>query len=144
MQFTQFYNSSKKAFDPDFIISMAVKSMNDADIVDLNISQLIKGERSDGVILGQYSAMTIQIKHQSGGFISPSGNIALIDSFDFVNSIRVTKTNTSAFINGTDEKTKMLKDRYGEQIVGLNSVNEQTILDNGKDKFINSITDRLK
>ena len=81
VQFTQFFNNTKVAFNPDYIISLAVQSMNNADIVDYNISQLMRGERYDGVILGEYSPLTIQIKQELGGFISPSGNIALIDTF---------------------------------------------------------------
>ena len=139
MTFTDFYNKSKIVLNKANIISTVVQSMDSNDIISKNQTQLIKGTKANGEAMPDYKPLTLQIKQEEGGFISPSGKIALANTFDFFNAFNVVKTKESAKVSSKDSKRAMLEDRYGVDIFGLTEDNEQKIITESEPKYIAKI-----
>lgn len=86
---------------------------NDSIVEDLNIEQLDNGKRSDGVILPDYSPVSVEV------YGKPEGPIKLKDTGAFRRGISVKIDDSRAELVGKDSKTQMLKDDYGDEIIGL-------------------------
>ena len=91
----------------------------DSEAEDRNIEQLQSGERSDGSALPDYSIGSVKV------YGKPEGAMTLKDTGAFHKSITLTPGATSATIAATDPKTDMLKDRYGDEIIGLSEENDE-------------------
>lgn len=90
-------------------------------ILDLNTeSQLFeKGIGSDGIELASfqpYSDFTITVKQFKG---QPTNRVTLRDEGDFHESFFIEFRDTEFEIKASDEKTESLKDKYGDEILGL-------------------------
>lgn len=96
---------------------------NDSIVEDLNISQLQRGERSDGVILPDYSPRSVQ------EFGKPPGPIRLFDTGAFYRGITLTAASDAATLSGRDRKTRELQDDYGDEIIGLTEENKKIFRD---------------
>ena len=96
---------------------------NDTVIEDLNISQLERGERSDGVILDDYSPISVEV------YGKPPGPIRLFDTGDFYKGITLTAATDAATLSGRDSKTAELQSDYGDEIIGLTEENKKVFRD---------------
>lgn len=96
---------------------------NDSVVEDLNISQLQRGERSDGVILPDYSPRSVAV------FGKPPGPIRLFDTGAFYRGITLVASREFAVLEGRDSKTEELQDRYGDRIIGVTEDNRKDFQD---------------
>lgn len=87
-------------------------------IIDANISQLYdSGERRDGKkITPAYSPKTIAIKRKKG---QPTNRVTLRDTFDWQASFYIQYYPYGFEIKASDWKTDELKEKYGDEILGL-------------------------
>ena len=81
-------------------------------IEELNREQLRSGERSDGSMMPPYSP-------RSKSKNAP-GPIQLFDTGLFYSGIETAVDGDGIELIGTDSKTRKLKGKYGEMILGLN------------------------
>lgn len=88
---------------------------------DMNISQLNDGKRSDGSMLPNYSRTSVAV------YGKPSGPMNLKDTGAFHKSITLKSNKVEAEIIATDSKTEMLKDFYGDDIIGLSEENIESL-----------------
>lgn len=98
-------------------------SENDTVVEDLNIAQLQRGERSDGVILPDYSPRSVMV------FGKPPGPIRLFETGAFYRGITLVATKEFATLEGRDSKTQELQDRYGDRIIGVTEDNRHEFQD---------------
>lgn len=118
----------------------AVKK-NEAEIVDLNISQMEesgvthKGEEIQrrGVSYRGYSPMTIQIKRLKG---QETKHITLKDEGDFHNKMKIVYNQDSFTFTSDDDKTEELQSYYND-IFGLTDENIKEMKDLIKPDLIN-------
>jgi hypothetical protein len=97
----------------------------EAEIVRLNsIEQLYnKGERADGVSLGEYSPVTIQLKLNGQGDRRVD-HVTLKDTGEFYGSMEVMPNEFGFEITAdTIKENDDLIDKYGAQILGLSPEN---------------------
>lgn len=87
-------------------------------IIDMNIAQLYdKGENRDGNrITPEYSPATVEYKRRKG---QPTNRVTLRDTFDFQGSFWVFFEADGFEIRASDWKTERLKQKYGDEILGL-------------------------
>lgn len=112
----------QKFMNLDGVILSAIEETfadNDTVVEDLNISQLERGERSDGVILPDYSPRSVQV------FGKPPGPIRLFDTGAFYRGITLVATREFATLEGRDSKTAELQADYGDRIIGLTEDNRR-------------------
>ena len=83
------------------------------DISELNRDQLREGKTANGLTLPPYSANSVS------KFGKQPGPIKLLDTGAFYEGIKPEFAKTDFTMNGKDQKTDMLQDRYGDDIVGL-------------------------
>jgi hypothetical protein len=94
---------------------------NTAFIEDKNAEQLNQGLRGDGsVITPPYAALTKQIKSLKG---QPIDRVTLKDEGNFHKGIKAEIGNDSISMFGQDEKTTILEQKYGVEIIGLTESN---------------------
>lgn len=96
---------------------------NSSLIEDLNISQLEKGQRADGVTLPNYSRTSVM------KFGKPAGPIKLFDKGDYYKSITLKVFDKYFESTNTDSKDEELRGRYGDEILGISDDNQQIIID---------------
>ena len=72
-----------------------------------------------------YRRLTIQIKQDKG---QPTDRVTLKDRGDFYEGFYIEYFEEGFLINSTDEKTKKLKAKYGEDIFGLTNENISNLL----------------
>lgn len=96
----------------DLATETALKARQE-NISDLNREQLQIGMRSDGSWLPPYSANSVT------KFGKPAGRIKLFDTGAFYEGIKPEFDKSAFQMDGTDSKTEMLKDDYGDSILGL-------------------------
>jgi hypothetical protein len=111
------------------LINDCVVELNDF-IVDLNKNQLKEGIRSDDVFIGYYSKKTLKIKAKNGlSPISKNNEIALYNYGSFWKSIIADVVGNQLILYASDDKTDMLYQRYGEQIIGLTNDSLNILID---------------
>jgi len=93
----------------DKAIDDSVK-LHDSEIEDLNIFQLQDGENSDGKSIGQYSSLAYK------GRLDP---VDLNKDGGFYKGINAKSKGGLIDISSTDEKERILKRDWGENILGL-------------------------
>lgn len=99
---------------------------NAEKIIDLNRDDQLYdlGINSDGGLLKSYSPTTILFKRQEG---KPYNRTTLFDTGAFYKGFKL-KVNYPIFsIYSTDEKSSMLQDKYGSNIFGLVTENQQKV-----------------
>jgi len=114
---------------------------NEAEIVDLNISQMEesgvthKGEEIQrrGVSYRGYSPMTVQIKRLKG---QETKHITLKDEGDFHNKMKIVYNQDSFTFTSDDDKTEELQSYYSD-IFGLTDQNIEEMKDLIKPDLIN-------
>lgn len=121
-------------------------------VIELNTREQLfdKGEDSQGVKLvgknivvdGSYSPTTIKIKRAKG---QPTNRITLSDTGEFYASFVIKPFKGGFTIDADDEKPDHdLFDEFGEDIVGLNDENLQTIINFFRDAILEKINSRIK
>lgn len=116
------------------------------DITDLNRKQLKYGRKSDGERVGvyrsrEYKLMKIEMNPLAGGYVD------LTLTGDFTNMLTLRRDSDKvAEIYSADEKATMLKEKYGNDIYGLNegSVGELVNKTSFKDDLVNNIKVSIK
>ena len=92
------------------------------DIIELNRSQLEKGQKADGSFNRPYSRSTINVRNIEGNPVKGQ-LIALYDTGDFWGYFWAQAYNGKLNIWSSDVKTEMLVKEYGEAIFGLTDEN---------------------
>jgi rhodanese-related sulfurtransferase len=101
---------------------LAIISRNEAELLDLNTSQLFKGERADGSkITPEYSEQTVRYKKAVN---QPSDRVTLFDEGDFYRGFFADTTKFPVLLESNDIKTGKLVDKYEPTIFGLNQENK--------------------
>ena len=142
MDFWTFRNNLK-TLTPEKITEVAIQEIDNNKVIKLNQDKLVSGFDSEDKPMPNYTKNTIALKKESGGFISPSGKIALKDKGDLFNDMQVFKQPDFMSIFSTDEKYQMLIDRYGKDVFGLNEKDAKTALDESNPKFIKRLQEIL-
>jgi hypothetical protein len=118
----------------DKAIDDSVK-LHDSEIEDLNIFQLKDGVNSDGKSIGQYSSLAYK------GRLDP---VDLEKDGGFYKGINAKSKGGLLEISSTDEKERILKRDWGENILGLNVDNMHEaasyIIDDVADNLYKQIT----
>ena len=124
---SQFFSERLKQFD----VMKAIKALieeRENQIADLNTAQLEKGEDSEGNDLGVYKVFSYKNRFRP---------VDLRDTGAFHNSINPDVKKDQFIMSATDEKTDMLQDKYGDEILGLNDDSKQYVIDDIRDDLIN-------
>lgn len=108
-----FVSNVFEGIDYDLAIDKAVDD-NKEQIEDLNIDQLNRGEDSDGGSTGIYKSLAYK------GRLSP---VDLNKTGAFHKGITANSNNGQLLITGTDSKTDLLQDIYGDSILGISEEN---------------------
>lgn len=99
---------------------------NQADALDLNLSQLFEGKDSEGKeITPEYTPFTKAIKKAKG---QPTDRVTLKDEGDFYNSFKLESQKFPVEFFATDKKTAGLVEKYGESIFGLNKKSKEVFV----------------
>ncbi len=114
-------NKAKKLKSEMQVLVFDVFFENAEVLEGYNRDQLRQGFRADGVPLPNYSPNSVNF------FGKPPGRIKLFHTGAFYNEITLDANPDEAFILGLDEKTEMLEERYGKEILDISEEN--------KDKF---------
>jgi len=129
-----------------FLLNLPIKVksiiISDKQLYDLiikaNLDQLKQGQRADGSELPRYSDTSVRVYNKTAGAIK------LYDTGDFYKGIRIevkNSTETTIKLVGTDDKTEMLQNEYGKEIIGISLANLTEIEQN---YIKNKITDLIK
>jgi hypothetical protein len=108
------------------------------DIKELNQERMLQGRRADGSIMPPYSNASV-IK-----FGKEPGPIKLLDTGSFQNNIFIKVDADSFTSDSRDSKKAMLKETYGEEILGLGEPERLEIVEFKNDDFINQIRNKIK
>lgn len=129
----------KKLEKVDLLLSMQVALEETArEAVSQQKQQLQQGLRSDDSTLPDYSFRSI---FQYG---KPPGPIRLYDQGDYYRGMYFVVHGKEFFLDSADEKTTMLKKRYGEDIAGLGSEAKENYIEVLEPVFLGQIKDYLK
>jgi len=121
-------------------------------VIELNTEKQLydKGEDSQGIRLegknivkgGEYSTTTVKIKRVKG---QPTNRVTLFDTGEFYASFVVKPYRGGFTIDADAEKEdNNLFDEFGEDVVGLNQENLQTIINFFKDEILEKINRNLR
>jgi hypothetical protein len=95
----------------------AIVKSHEAEIVDINLEQLMAGQNSDGSpIMPEYTDRTVEIKKAKG---QPSDRVTLKDEGDFHNSFFLEGEQFPFTTFATDIKLPELTEKYGDAIFGF-------------------------
>lgn len=100
---------------PKVVSSLAVNVLTDDEIL-IYQNRLEQGKYADGKDFPDYAPLTVQLKRLNGGFISQSGKIALKDTGEFYDSMKLRKEKDFAEITSDNEKAGKLVEAYGDEI----------------------------
>lgn len=103
--------------DMPYLIRLVVVE-NATLLEDMNISQLQRGQRADGITLPDYSERSVR------EFGKPPGPIRLYDTGAFYRAMNVQVIGKVIDFGNTDRKALKLVERYGEPILGLSAENQ--------------------
>lgn len=142
MNFWNFRDNLKSLTD-EKITEIAIDVIDDNKAIKLNQDQLVKGYDSNGVEMPKYTKNTIRIKQEEGGYISPSGRIALKDKGDLFNDMKVFKEPDFMSIFSTDKKYNLLIGRYGKDVFGLTEKDSEITLKESNPRLIKKMQEIL-
>ncbi len=112
-------NKAKKLKSEMQVLVFDVFFENAEVLEGYNRDQLRQGFRADGVPLPNYSPASVNF------FGKRPGRITLHDTGAFYRGFLLDADPDEAFLIGTDEKTDMLEERYGEDILGISEENKE-------------------
>jgi hypothetical protein len=143
MDFDRFFNNWTSTMEIDNLEAMYVEQLSDEEILKANHESLLRGEIPNAGFTDPYSFLTLQIKNETGGFISPSGLIAFRDTGAFWSSMFVAKNGNEAFIDAVDDKTDMLTAEWGDEILGVPDENKPEIVKEAEPRFYDEVNKKL-
>lgn len=112
-----FFNNPFKALDMEVIFRKAIRRTG-VDLVDIQQEQMYEGLDANGQpIQPAYTPFTIAIKKTKG---QPTDRVTLKDTGSFYRKQFARFHADHAVIDSKDKKTAELKQKYGEDIFGLN------------------------
>ena len=112
-------------------------TLTKGDIADLNRERMLAGRRSDGSIMPFYSRASVVI------FGYPPGPIRLKATGSFQEKVTV-NVNSLLFVqDSSDEKSNMLKARYGEAIFGLDKEGKKEYVKELRPVFVKQVRSKL-
>lgn len=123
LSFTELGNRFARV-SKDRILSEMVKANEDL-LVFKNQSQLLKGEKKDGVKIGTYLPYTVMKRIEKG---RQTQFIDLFYEGNFQDGMFLEVRGMDYLIWSKDWKTDMLVDRYGETIFGLSQENKREFM----------------
>ncbi len=101
---------------------LSIVKKNEADLVDLNISQMLGGRNADGSeISPAYTPFTVRIKKAKG---QTYDRVTLRDEGDFQQSMFAKTEKFPVILDSKDSKSQMLQAKYGDEIFGLDTQNK--------------------
>lgn len=111
--------------DMPYLIRLVVNE-NATLLEDMNIAQLEKGQRADGVTLRDYSDRSVRV------YGKPPGPIKLFETGKFYRGITVQTIGKTIDVGNTDPKYRgpaspdgnSLAEEFGEDIVGISKENQ--------------------
>lgn len=119
---------------PDNVSALAISVLDDEQIAVMQ-RRLEQGVKASGESLPEYTPFTLQLKRASGGFISPSGNIALKDTGSFYNSMKLDKRQDYAEIASSDSISSELAQRYGDDILDVSDEESSEMIAQKEDEL---------
>lgn len=125
---SEYFSERLKAFNVGATIKELLEERKNV-ISDLNTEQLNKGLDSEGNDLGVYKIFSYKNRFRP---------VDLRDTGAFHNSIQPKLNKERIEVIATDEKTDMLQDKYGDEILGLSDEGKQYLIDDIRDEFIQS------
>lgn len=98
-------------------------------IIEMNISQLYdNGENRNGQkITPEYTPATVEIKRRKG---QPTNRVTLRDTFEWQASFYIQYNQDGFEIMASDWKTEKLKNKYGDEILGLQDEMVKYLIEN--------------
>lgn len=111
-----------KAVDTDKVINDAFQNSK-SDLEDINRERMNDGVRADGSIMPNYSYISQKV------YGYPNSPIKLLATGAFQRAIKVEVNAAIVKTDSTDEKSPMLKARYGEEIFGTGGDYKKQFLD---------------
>jgi hypothetical protein len=143
MDFDKFFNNWTATMQIDNLERLYVEQLSDEMILKSNHSELLEGRIPNSGATRPYSTFTIMAKQRSGGFISPSGMIALRDTGAFWSSQEVIKKDNMAFIDASDPKTDMLAEEWGDEILDVPDAAKPEIIEEAEPRFYDEVNKKL-
>lgn len=120
---------------------LAVISLDDD--LSYTLERLSDGLKADGSGFPEYTSFTIQMKQQTGGFISPSGRIALKDTGAFHQSLVLKKYSEYAEIESNDPKLEKITSRFGDEVLDISEDEAQQMIDDSRENLIENVNNFL-
>lgn len=114
-----FLNQLIQRFEALQVQSVIAESFEETaeSYADLNAGQMYSGRNSEGdPITPTYTRLTVAYKKRKG---QPADRVTLRDTGDFYKGIYAKLEGTSITVGSTDDKAKLLEEKYGEEIFGL-------------------------
>lgn len=111
-----------------------------ADFIELNIDQLKHGEKADGTQIGRYKNKWYALKKYRMNVLAGEGNIDLINTKNFIGKLDIVRNADFAEAISRDDKSEMLQENYGENILGLQ---EKNIITYRRKAFLPSVRKRV-
>ena len=127
-------------FDKSSVLSAAQVAMEiTADTAENEQrGQLAQGLRGDNSFMPDYSRTSVQF------FGKPAGPIRLYDLGDFYRGIKMNVSGDIFNITSTDQKTTMLENNYGRDILKLGTQAKINYIRVLKPEYVNTIRNDLK
>ncbi len=107
------------------------------EIESLNEERMLAGRRADGSIMPNYSRISVEV------YGYPPGPIRLRATGAFQRAINVKVSKLSFITDSTDEKSPMLKKKYGEDIFGLDKEGKKEYVNELRPIFMKQVREKL-
>lgn len=115
---------------------------HESQILDLNRRQMFAGNDANGnAITPEYTPFTVSIKQEKG---QPFDRVTLNDTGAFYQSMFLQPFDNGFEFEATDEKTAELKEKYGENILGIAESDLDDAAEIIKETLIESYADELR
>lgn len=126
-------------------IVQSVISANQAELIDLNTSQLEQGKTSESkFITPEYRSDDYAQFKQSQGSKAPFGTPDLKLTGDFYSGFKAEVAPKYLEITSTDKKSGKLQKKYGDEIYGLTDKNKSEFAQLIKEPLLKNVRDGFK
>ncbi len=93
---------------------------NKSEIEELQAEQMRVGLDSNGLFIGELRSPSYARLKKARGGIAPVGKVDLRNTGAFQRGIKARIANKAVFLDSNESKTPEIKEKYGEEIFGLN------------------------
>jgi len=136
-------NRKLQSLDLESVQQIEIEEYDRRQVVTSIQRQLEAGTRGDGEPMKPYADVTVRIKRQTGGYISPSGRIALKDQGDFYAGMVATPRRGYLETGSTDRKAAELVGRYGTAVLALTEENHVQIHNDARPRIVDRVERQL-